>query len=145
MVSLKGLRILFADDETYNMRGTIDALEFAGAKVYVVTDGTEALEFLREHKTDLPDLLILDIMMPGGPEIQPIEPRDEGRSTGVKVHRRMQEENITIPTVVSTVVSDESILDYFRRDQKIPIVQKPYRFAELEHQIMKVLTESERR
>ena len=142
MASLMGLRILFVDDETFNMRGTIDALENTGAKVDVVTDGTEALEYMRLHRNDPPGLLILDIMMAGGPEI---ETRDEGRSTGVEIYRWMQRENIKIPTVISTVVSDASILDVFRHDKKIPIVRKPYRFEELEREIHKVLVERDKR
>jgi CheY-like chemotaxis protein len=137
MVSLEGIRVLFADDETYNMRGTIDALENAGATVEVKTDGTEVLEYLRAHRTNLPDLLILDIMMPKGIEIKT---KDEGRSTGVAVYKWMQTEKIRIPTVVSTVVSDSSILQIFH-DHNIPIVEKPYRFDELEYQIQKVLNE----
>jgi CheY-like chemotaxis protein len=141
MTSLKGLRILFADDARYSMRGTIEALEIAGAKVDVVTDGTEVLEYLRKYKAMLPDLLILDIMMPEGKEI--VTP-DEGRSTGVEVYKWMQGENIMIPTVVSTVVTDRSILDNLR-DQGIPIVQKPYRFEELEREIQKVMPERDKR
>jgi CheY-like chemotaxis protein len=141
MASLKGLRILFADDETYNMRGTIDALENAGAMVNVVTDGTEVLEYLRKHDGKLPDLLILDIMMPGGTEV--LAP-NEGRSTGVEVYQKMQDLNIKIPIVVSTVVSDDSILGVFRRDG-VPIVGKPYRFDELECQIDKALSGDEKR
>jgi CheY-like chemotaxis protein len=140
MATLKGLRIMFADDETYHMRGTIEALENAGAKVDVVTGGTKALEYLRKHETKLPDLLILDIMMPGGPEIQST---NEGRTTGVEVFKWMQRENITIPTVVSTVVTDPLILKIFR-EHKIPIVEKPYWFEDLVDQIDKVLNEREK-
>jgi CheY-like chemotaxis protein len=142
MVSLKGLRILFADDETYSMRPTIEALENAGAQVDLVTDGTEVLEYMRQHKDDPYDVLILDIMMPGGTEVPT---PDGGRSTGVEVYRRMQKEKIKIPPVVSTTVTDNSILDVFLRDEKIPVIQKPYRFEELERQIQKVLAERERR
>lgn len=141
MATLEGKRILFADDETYSMQGTIDALKADGAIVDVVIDGTEVLEYLRKHQTDPPDLLILAIMMAGGSEI---DLPDRGRTTGVEVYRKMQEEKIRIPTVISTVVTDRSILDDLRL-QRIPILQKPYRFEELERQILKLLTERERR
>lgn len=140
--SLKGLRILFADDATYAMKSTVDALIFDGAIVELATDGTEVLDYLRAHRADPPDLLILDIMMAGGSEISL---PDEGRSTGVEVYRIMQREDINIPTIVSTVVSDAAILDAFRHGQNIPILTKPYRIEELERQISKVLTERAKR
>jgi len=142
MTSLKGLRILFADDTTYSMQGTIEALRASGAEVNVKTDGTEVLEYMRGNKTNLPDLLILDIMMPEGTEI---ETKDDGRSTGVEVYKWMLREKIKIPTVVSTVVSDPSILKIFSDDKRIAIVEKPYRFEQLEREIQKVLTEREKR
>jgi CheY-like chemotaxis protein len=142
MVSLNGLHILFADDATYNMRPTIDALETAGASVDVVTDGTEVMAYLRKHKINLPDVLILDIMMPGGPEMRLT---DGGRTTGVEVFKWMQKEKVRIPTVVSTVISDASVLEIFRHDPKISIIRKPYRFDELEREINRVLTERDKR
>jgi CheY-like chemotaxis protein len=142
VVALKGLRILFADDATYSMRPTIEALEATGARVDVATDGTEVLGYLRKHKTDPPDLLILDIMMAGGTEI---DLPDGGRTTGVEVYKWMQKEKFRIPTVISTVVSDPSILEIFRRDERIPILEKPYRFTDLEREIRKVLIERDKR
>jgi CheY-like chemotaxis protein len=136
--SLKGLRILFADDATYAMKSTVDALRFAGASVDLATDGTEVLVYLRAHRTNPPDVLILDIMMAGGAEISL---PDEGRSTGVEVYRRMREESIVIPTVISTVVSDPLILESFKHGGSIPILSKPYRVEELERDILEVLSE----
>jgi CheY-like chemotaxis protein len=124
------------------MQGTIEALRASGAEVNVKTDGTEVLEYMRGNKTNLPDLLILDIMMPEGTEI---ETKDDGRSTGVEVYKWMLREKIKIPTVVSTVVSDPSILKIFSDDKRIAIVEKPYRFEQLEREIQKVLTEREKR
>jgi CheY-like chemotaxis protein len=123
------------------MRPTIEALRTSGARVEVRTDGTEVLEYLRNHKTDPPDVLILDIMMPAGAEMNPM---DGGRTTGIEVYKWMQKEKIRIPTVVSTIVNDASILRIFG-DHNVPIVEKPYRFEELEREIHKVLAERERR
>ncbi len=139
MGSLKGKSILFADDSVYAMLSTVDALRVLGARVDVVTDGAEALEYMRTHRNDPPDLLILDIMMPEGKGAE-IKTLDGGRSTGVEIYKWMQREKLGIPTVVSTIVCDDSILEVFRRDKKIAIVQKPYHFRDLENQILKVLT-----
>jgi len=129
MTSLKDVRVLFADDELYSMRPTIDALEVRGAVVDVCKDGTEVLEYLRQHVHTMPQLVILDLMMAEGAEIRT---PDEGRSTGVEVYRRLRREiDARLPIVVSTVVTDDSMLGSFQNDRKVTIVRKPYQFDEL--------------
>jgi len=132
MVNMNGWLILLVDDEEVSMEATVIALEMEGAAVVQVTDGTEALRYLRNHKLSQPDLIILDIMMNEGDEI---ETDDEGRSTGVEVYEKIRSElKLTTPMVVSTVVSDERILSRFpdeRRDSRMTVIHKPYRFREL--------------
>jgi len=140
MKPLEGMRILFADDSLYNMRPTREALELSGAFVATATDGTEVLQYFRDHTADPPQLLILDIMMSGGPEIETGE--DGGRTTGVEVYRRLRKMGINIPIVISTVVSDPDILKEFQND-KVPILEKPYRYDELQRQIRKLTNRAE--
>lgn len=131
------LRILFADDEVWAMRPTIDALEARGDEVVTVTDGTEVIEHLRSHRQQLPDLIILDIMMPEGAEIRT---KDEGRSTGVEVYRKVRDVlRLDIPIVISTVVTDDDLLVQLKRDRLVALVHKPYRFEELADAIRQVV------
>jgi CheY-like chemotaxis protein len=132
------LRILFADDELWEMRPTIDALKARGDEVTVVTDGTEVIEYLRDNRERLPDLLVLDIMMPEGAAIKT---SDDGRTTGVEVYRQIRDAmKIEIPIVISTVVTDNELLMQLKRDRKVLIVQKPYRFEELAYAIRQVMS-----
>jgi CheY-like chemotaxis protein len=142
MIPLRGLRILFVDDSVFEMRETINSLEDTGASVYPVVDGTEALDYLDSPGVPPPDLIVLDIMMPTGARIKDA---DEGRTTGIEVYRWIQRKKLRIPIVVSTVVSDSTILDNFRHDPLVEIVDKPYRFEELEGKIQKVLSERGKR
>lgn len=139
MSRCKDLSILFVDDELYSMRPTIEALECEGATVQIATDGTEAIRFLQANRQSPPDVIILDIMMPEGPDIQT---QDEGRTTGVEVFKRMKSEyGKAIPTIVSSVVTDDAILQAFRSERRVRIVTKPYRFEELVRALEQVLAE----
>lgn len=134
-MDLKGKVILFADDDLYNMQSTRDALEVRGAIIRLATDGTEVLQYFRDHKDDPPDLLILDVMMAEGEEIKTT---DSGRSTGLEVYRRIRQQFSRLPIVVSTVVTDDKILSRFEGDSKTAVIRKGYRFTELQGKISSV-------
>lgn len=127
-------RILMADDDVFNMRPTIDALEVAGAKVEVARSGADALAALRKRSFDL---MILDIMMSAG---EGIKVEDQGRSTGRVVYRIVREEiSKVLPIVVSTVVSDPQVLRAFESDPRCRVILKPYAFAGLVQAIEAVI------
>jgi CheY-like chemotaxis protein len=137
MMSLSGLRILLADDDEYDMRPTIMALEAEGASVEVATDGTSALEALKRDLNSPPDVLILDVMMDQG---DAIDTDDEGRSTGARVYERIRYDlKLTIPVVVSSVVTDPRILRVFQGDPRVERLSKPYGFSELHQAITRLL------
>lgn len=54
-------KILLVDDDKYIVRAYKDGLERAGFEVRTASDGNEALEKI---KKDLPDLILLDLIMP---------------------------------------------------------------------------------
>jgi len=144
MISLEGLRILFADDDVYGMKPTIDELRARGAKVTLVTDGAQLVKYLREHKTSLPDLLILDVMMGEGLG-EGITTIDDGRSTGLAVYQRIRQEfNIMIPIIISTVVTHSDILQAFEGDPDLAVVRKAYLFSELHQKITRLLSRAKR-
>ncbi|MGD2146354.1 MAG: response regulator, partial [Anaerolineae bacterium] len=55
-------RILVVDDRPSTAKAMADFLGMAGYEVAVVLDGSEALERIAD---DVPDLVLLDVMMPG--------------------------------------------------------------------------------
>lgn len=56
------LRILVAEDEPLLLTVTSEILRAAGHEVVTATDGTDAVRIARAEK---PDVILLDIMMPG--------------------------------------------------------------------------------
>ncbi len=84
--------ILVVDDEPQNIRLLQIRLQTAGYTVLTATNGQEALERVQ---TDSPDLVLLDVMMPG--------------MNGFEVCRRMRAEEATqfIPVVMVTALLDK--------------------------------------
>jgi len=68
----KGETILLADDEESILEVGKDVLEAMGYQVLVASDGQEAIELFKAHKTDIA-LIITDIMMPGLGGMQAVE------------------------------------------------------------------------
>ena len=88
-VDLKDKLILVVDDEP-RMRSFMRMnLELEGCRVITAANGREALERVRD---DLPDLVLLDIMMPG--------------MDGFEVLRRLRQ-STTVPVIVLTAKDDE--------------------------------------
>ena len=76
-------RILIVDDENFIrllLRRTLEELEFEGVELLSAPDGLEGLRMARETK---PDLILLDLMMPGmsGEEVCAELRRDPALST----------------------------------------------------------------
>jgi len=56
------LKVLLVDDEKEFVTTLAERLELRGFQVLIATDGEEALRFF---DTDLPQVVVLDLMMPG--------------------------------------------------------------------------------
>jgi DNA-binding response OmpR family regulator len=111
--------ILLVEDDTAIREALSLVLENEGYKVSVVTNGREALDWLREA-TALPDLILLDLMMPemDGMEFRKVQVMDQRlasipvimltASPGLaKDLSSISEETITIvpkPLVIETLV-----------------------------------------
>jgi two-component system, OmpR family, KDP operon response regulator KdpE len=88
-VELKDRLILVVDDEPRMVNFMRMNLELEGCRVISATNGREALERARDA---LPDVILLDIMMPG--------------MDGFEVLRRLREWS-TVPVIVLTAKDDE--------------------------------------
>ena len=89
--------ILLAEDEIHIQRLAKVVLERGGHKVQAVSSGEVLLKFL-DTATSLPDLLMLDIMMPG--------------IDGLQVLRTLkaQAKFATIPVIMLTALAQEAIV-----------------------------------
>ena len=121
-------RILVIDDEPEMLLGLEDNLRFEGYEVVTARDGTEGLT--RAAK-ELPDLIILDVMMPG--------------KSGWDVCRELRKKGINVPVImlsargqeVDTVLGLELGADDY--------VTKPFSVRELLARIRAVLRRPGRR
>ena len=79
------LKVLLVDDEKEFVTTLAERLELRGVQVLIATDGEEALKFF---DTDLPQIVVLDLMMPG--------------LSGMEVLKRMKAIDFKIPVILLT-------------------------------------------
>ncbi|MCC5850284.1 MAG: response regulator transcription factor [Verrucomicrobia bacterium] len=84
-------RILVAEDDPAIREGLLDALESEGYRVSAAENGKTALALLQNG--DVPDLLVLDIMMPG--------------LSGYDVCRELRKTNAQLPVLMLTAKGEE--------------------------------------
>ena len=108
-------RILVVDDDKQVLHVLTEYLEKSGHEVSPVLSGPLALA---SYATFHPDLVLLDLLMPG--------------MNGMVVLRRLREYNPDLPVVVLTAVADETIareaIDEGARDY----ITKPIQWEQLE-------------
>jgi diguanylate cyclase (GGDEF)-like protein len=108
--------VLIVDDTPQNIHVLMEAME-ENCRVQAAKSGEEALRKVRE---DTPDLILLDVMMPG--------------MDGFEVCRRLKRDDATknIPVIFVTAVTDNEheekglklgAIDYIRKPFHIPIVR----------------------
>ncbi|PUZ22111.1 PglZ domain-containing protein [Chitinophaga costaii] len=88
------INILWVDDEIESLKSQIMFLEAKGYKVSALTNGYDALDFLRENTVDV---VLLDESMPG--------------ITGLETVARIKEIDQQIPIVMITKNEEENVMD----------------------------------
>jgi len=122
------VRILVADDDLILSRLLEHRLAEREYEVLVAHDALQAWQLARR---DLPDLVLLDINMPGG--------------TGLTVLQRLKS-NLRvrgIPVIVLTATEDESLLLKVQAEHPEAVLHKPIRFEDLAREINRVLAARE--
>ena len=109
-------RLLIVDDNPINLSVVVEYLEESGYEVLVALDGQEAL---KRAAYSLPDLILLDVMMPG--------------IDGFETCRRLKQDNATadIPVIFMTALDD--VADKMAAFQAggVDYVSKPFQPDEL--------------
>jgi two-component system alkaline phosphatase synthesis response regulator PhoP len=110
--------ILVCEDEVHIQRLIKLVLEKSGMHVDTVGSGEEALQFLNEA-TQLPDLILLDILMPGIDGLQVLRT--------VKSNKSLKE----IPIVMLTALAQENVVMQGIKLGAIDYIRKPFHPKEL--------------
>jgi CheY-like chemotaxis protein len=124
MEQIKPATILVVDDDEFNCKLLMKQLAVEGYAVRIATSGEEALAAVKEQ---LPDLILLDVMMPG--------------IDGFEVARRLKADSLTrcIPIVMVTALEDhESRLKGFEAGAE-EFLSKPVCRAELQMRVKSLL------
>src|SRR3954464_1492198 len=104
------VNILWVDDEIESLKSQIMFLENKGYKVSALTNGYDALEFLKE-KSIIIDVVLLDESMPG--------------ITGLETLGRIKEIDQQIPVVMITKNEAENVMDEAIGSQITDYIIKP--------------------
>lgn len=90
---LKGMTILYAEDEVGIRQNIADSLRYYVKEVFEADDGEQAFELYKEKK---PDIILSDIHMP--------------KVNGIEFVKKVREENREIPIVMITAHTDKEYL-----------------------------------
>jgi len=113
-------KILVIDDEALIRTIMCDMLEGTGYNVVVAPSGEEGLQ---TAKLERPDCILLDIMMPGM----------DGYETCSAL--KADPELAQIPVLLTSASSDVRIVDRAEHVGAITVLQKPFRFEQLQHAV----------
>lgn len=108
--------VMIVDDTPANLAFLSDALEEAGYRVLVATDGLSAIEQLRYFQ---PDVILLDVLMPG--------------MDGFETCRQLKADSLTqaIPVIFMTALSELDDLLRGFEEGAVDYVVKPIRHQEV--------------
>ncbi len=122
------LKVLVCDDEAHIANGLRYFLESQGYQVRVAYDGDEAL---RQVEADIPDLLILDVMMP--------------RKSGFEVVAELRARQAMQGTIIAmlTARGQEEDVQYARDLGVTEFISKPFSLLDLSSRIAKLLAARE--
>jgi CheY-like chemotaxis protein len=129
--------ILFLDDEKWWLESYLEELEETVQQVVFISQADEALKFFEQNKGQI-KLLILDVMMPSGDDLSD-EP-DNGLRMGIHFYDKVRETDKTLPVIIFTNVSDESVEERFNNEDNCWFIQKeevlPFQLADKVKQIL---------
>ncbi len=126
------LYILLAEDDESDRRNFTEALAESKVRtsVQTVNDGVELMDYLRNEKNQLPDLLFLDLNMPRKNGLECLRE--------IKSHIRLRDISVAI---YSTSSSEADIEETFRSGANV-YIKKPNDFAQLKESLNRVVRDA---
>lgn len=118
------IKFLVVDDEKGVVKELKDLLELRDYKVFSATSGEEALSIVKKEK---PNIIILDILMPG--------------MDGIEVLREIKKTHPKIRVIMLTAVEDEGTKKMALSLGASGYLTKPYSFEEVINMSRKIINE----
>lgn len=111
--------VFIAEDNAILLQGLRRALTANGYDVHTAPDGAAMLDLLEREREVPPDLLLLDVMMPG--------------LSGVELLGRLRADPAweRLPVVLLTAATEESVAAAADADERVKLMIKPFRLNEL--------------
>lgn len=129
-MEIKHLHILLADDDEDDCEFFKEALAATpiNTQLTIINNGERLMEWLKEHSSDLPDLLFLDLNMPckNGPEC-------------LKEIRQVRFLD-SLPIIILSLTINPTLVDELYTNEALNYVQKPGSFDALTQIIKQALT-----
>ena len=122
MNDMRMIRCLVVDDEPQILRVMRASLPARGYEVRTATNGQEALDEM--HK-EMPDLLILDLVMP--------------EMSGKELVDHLKEQRADLKVLFMSGYTDEAIVHHGVLDSSVEFIQKPFTPASLIRRVRDVL------
>lgn len=118
-------KILIVEDNKQSSDILKEVLEHEGYNVMIANDGINGLRYA---KKEIPDLILLDLLLP--------------KFSGFDICLKLMEDDKTrrIPIIIiSTLAEDKSTFDKLKRCDVIRFMKKPYNIDELLSEIKNIL------
>jgi PAS domain S-box-containing protein len=122
-------RVLFVDDEQMLLDMAGSELAYLGYKVTCMSNGRDALEFIRSHKSEI-DILITDQAMPG--------------LTGIELAQEALKYRTDLPVILCTGFSSTINPETARESGVRQVVLKPYEIHDISTLIRRIMDNRKR-
>jgi CheY-like chemotaxis protein len=121
------------------MDSHVQELRLSGYKVSLLQNVDEALVFFEVNLSNI-YLVILDIMMPFGSTFKDDDTK-HGLRTGLLVYDRIRKKAPNMPVIILTNVTDEKVVERFRKENKCWFLRKEENLPfELVQEIRRILS-----
>ncbi len=122
----KRCRVLLVEDEEIVRNATRDVLSKLGCEVSMAKDGAEAINIYGAHSGKV-DVVLMDLMMP--------------HVNGVDCLRALRKIDPGVRVVAMTGSGSDSVMRRLMEEGPVPLLRKPYSWAELSGAISKAMSE----
>ncbi len=130
------MKIMWIDDDPYNLESSKELLELYGMEIDFITNYEDALDILRKENARY-SIIIMDVMMPPQNFFN-VQETDDGRRTGILLIPEIRK-TYSGPILLYSVLRNTKLIDaVLRSDERIAYLRKPERIENIIAKINKL-------